>query len=77
MDLAPLSPARAVGEMLENCLSFPKNDDETIQALCSMVETLPAYTLRYGDAAAAARLLMDTHARHGAGSLQESHAATA
>ena len=47
--LIPNSPAPAVGELLENCLSFPKNNDETIQKLCNRVESLPVCSLRYGN----------------------------
>ena len=57
-ELAPISPGQAAGWLLENCLSFPENTDETIQALCAMVERTPVYSLRFGDAAEAATTLM-------------------
>ncbi len=47
--LSKLPPAQAVGQLLENCLSFPVNSDQTIQALCSMVENIEAYTLDFSD----------------------------
>ncbi|MCR9138468.1 MAG: hypothetical protein NXI27_20875 [Alphaproteobacteria bacterium] len=59
--LSPISPAQAVGELLENCLSFPKNDDATIQALCDMVENLPVFSLRFGNIAEAARLVIEAN----------------
>lgn len=59
--LSPISPAQAIGELLENCLSFPKNDDASIQALCDMVADLPLYNLRFGDVTEAADLLIETY----------------
>lgn len=59
--LAPLSPAQALGELLENCLSFVNNDDASIQALCKMVENLPVHRLTFGDASDVAKLLIGTH----------------
>ena len=54
-----VSPARAVGELLENCLSFQNNTDATIEALCALVEELPAYQLHFSDAVEAADVLMN------------------
>ncbi len=56
--LEPMSPARTVGELLENCLSFQNNTDATIEALCALVEGLPAYRLHFSDAAEAADALV-------------------
>jgi len=60
-ELSPLSPAQAVAELLENCLSFTKNDDAAIQRLCALVERLPLWRLRFGDAAAAADVLVEAY----------------
>jgi hypothetical protein len=57
-ELVSISPGQAAGALLENCLSFPENTDETIQALCAMVEHTPAYRLHFCDAAEAATTLM-------------------
>ncbi|MEM6462753.1 MAG: hypothetical protein AAF724_12630 [Pseudomonadota bacterium] len=51
--LRELPPAQAVGQLLENCLSFPLNSDQTIQALCSMVTQKSSYTLDFCDPAEA------------------------
>lgn len=56
--LEPMSPARTVGELLENCLSFQNNSDATIEALCALVEGLPACRLHFSDAAEAADALV-------------------
>ena len=61
-ELRPISPGEAVGKLLENCLSFTKNDDATIQRLCEVVADLPVYTLRFGDVSEAADLLLGTNA---------------
>lgn len=42
-------PAQAVGELLENCLSFQNNTDITVAALCALVENLRAYRLVFSD----------------------------
>lgn len=60
--LSPISPGQAVGELLENCLSFPNNDDKTIQTLCDMVEDMPVHSLHYSNVTEAAQLLIETHA---------------
>ena len=52
--LAPYSPALAVGELLESCLSAARDQDSAIPALCELVERAPAYRLIYVDAKAAA-----------------------
>jgi hypothetical protein len=57
-ELVPISPGQAAGGLLENCLSFPENTDETIQALCALAEHTPVYRLYFGDAAEAAKILM-------------------
>lgn len=56
--LTPVSPAQAVGDLLENCLSFPNNDDASIQALCDTVQDLPTFSLRFGDIAEASKLVV-------------------
>lgn len=56
--LTPISPGQAVSELLENCLSFPNNDDALIQALCDMIEHLPVYNLHFGNVPEAANLLI-------------------
>jgi len=61
-----MSPAQAVGELLENCLSFQNNTDATIQTLCALVENLPAYRLYFSDAGEATEMIMRLQA-----SLQE------
>lgn len=61
--LTPVPPAQAVGQLLENCLSFAKNEDETIYRLCAIVEALPVFGLRFGDAAEAAELLIGARNR--------------
>jgi hypothetical protein len=58
--LVPVTPAQAVGSLLENCLSFAKNEDETIHRLCKVVETLPVYKLHFDDAAEAVDLIADS-----------------
>ncbi len=60
-ELKPLSPGQAVGELLENSLSFTINDDATIQRLCAVVEKLPAYRLTFDDVDDAADLLISSH----------------
>lgn len=65
--LSSIPPAQAVGELLENCLSFPKNDDATIQALCDMVKDLPVYRLRFSNVAEAAGLLISAYTSKGQG----------
>jgi hypothetical protein len=62
-ELLPISRGRAVGKMLENCLSFVNNENSTIQRLCRIVEKTPTHILRFGDAARAAGLLAHTYAR--------------
>lgn len=57
--LERVSPARAVGELLENCLSFQNNTDATIEALCALVEVLPTSRLQFSDPATAADALID------------------
>ena len=61
--LGPLPAARAVSTLLENSLSFPKNTDETIQQMCTMVEATPTYRLSYGDPGNAAEALIEEHKR--------------
>lgn len=58
--LAPISPGHAVGGLLENCLSFPENTDETIQSLCTTAQNLPAYNLSFADPADAVKILIET-----------------
>ncbi len=53
-----IAPAQAVGELLENCLSFQNNTDATIAALCSVVENLRAYRLVFSDAHDAAQTII-------------------
>jgi len=53
-----MSPAQAVGELLENCLSFQNNTDATIETLCALVENLPAYRLHFSDACEAAEMIV-------------------
>jgi hypothetical protein len=55
--LETMPPAQAVGELLENCLSFMNNTDATIEALCALVEVLPAYRLYFSDPVEAADVL--------------------
>ena len=64
-DLLPVSPGHAVGKLLENCLSFAKNEDESIHRLCKTVEKLPVYSLRFGDASEAVDLLIDVQKQEG------------
>ncbi len=52
-------PAQAVGELLENCLSFVNNTDMTVAALCALVENLPAYRLVFSDSRDAAQCIVD------------------
>ncbi len=54
-----ISPAEAVGELLESCLSFTKNEDAAIERLCALVETFPVQRLVFDKAAEAAELLID------------------
>ncbi|WP_421853072.1 hypothetical protein [Oricola sp.] len=68
--LVAMSPAQAVGELLENCLSFQNNTDATVEALCALVENLPAYRLLFSDAAEAGDTIVRLQA-----SLQEEGAA--
>lgn len=60
-ELVPISRGQAVGKLLENCLSFIKNDDVVIRRLCAMVENVPTYSLRFGDAGEAAGLLVHAY----------------
>ena len=60
--LTPVSPANAAGALLENCVSFTKNEDAAIGHMCALMEGLPAYSLNFGDAAEAAELLISTQA---------------
>jgi hypothetical protein len=60
-ELLPVSQGRAVGKLLENCLSFVKNEDDIIRQLCSIVEKLPTYVLRFGNAAEGASLLIQNY----------------
>ncbi len=60
-ELVPISRGQAVGKLLENCLSFVKNDDVVIRRLCTLVENVPTYTLRFADAGEAAGLLIHGH----------------
>lgn len=60
--MSPISPAQAVGKLLENCLSFPKNDDATIQALCDMIKDVPLYGLQFDQVDEAANLLIEAYA---------------
>ncbi len=57
-ELAPVSPGHMVGKLLENSLSFPANEDATIQKMCDAVASLPAYDLFYDRADEAADLLV-------------------
>ena len=56
-ELTLVTPGQAVSALLENCLSFPENTDETIQDLCAMVEEMPTYRLSFTDPADAATAL--------------------
>ncbi|HTV30633.1 MAG TPA: hypothetical protein VMF32_23010 [Xanthobacteraceae bacterium] len=60
-ELIPMSRGQAVGKLLENCLSFVKNDDIVIRRLCAVVGNVPTYSLRFGDAGDAAGLLIHAH----------------
>lgn len=60
-ELQPLRPAEAVGELLENCLSFAKNEDATIRQLCTLVETLPVFRIRFDDFAEATDVLIGAY----------------
>ena len=59
--LIPISAGQAVGKLLQNCLSFVKNDDAIIRRLCAVVENLPTYDLHFGNAAEGACLLIQTY----------------
>jgi hypothetical protein len=54
-----ISPAEAVGEMLESCLSLTKNEDAAVKRLCALVEALPVHRLVFDKAEEAAELLID------------------
>jgi GDP-fucose protein O-fucosyltransferase len=60
-ELSPISHGQALGKLLENCLSFVKNDDVVIHRLCTVVENVPTYNLRFGNAVDAAGLLIHAH----------------
>lgn len=57
-ELAAISPGHMVGKLLENSLSFPANEDATIQKMCDAVASLPAYDLFYDRADEAVEMLM-------------------
>ena len=54
-----ISPAEAVGELLESCLSFTANEDASVQRLCVLVETFPVQRLVFDKATEAADLLIE------------------
>ncbi len=56
-ELTPISAARALAQLIENCLSFVKNEDATISRLGAAVARIPAYELRFGDVVDAAMML--------------------
>jgi hypothetical protein len=60
--LVEVPPAQSVGQLLENCLSFPNNSDETIKSLCELVEDTPVYNMVFSDADNAVALLKDAMA---------------
>lgn len=60
--MTPVSPGACVGKLLENSLSFPRNSDDVIRALCRVVAPIPAFELCFSDPAEASRLLIDTAA---------------
>jgi hypothetical protein len=60
-ELIPISCGQALGKLLENCLSFIKNDDGVIRRLCAVVEDVPTYNLRFGNAGEAAGLLIHAY----------------
>jgi hypothetical protein len=62
-ELSPVSPGQAVARLLENCLSFVKNDDSTIASLCARLAELPAYQLRFDNPRKAAGLLIEAQGR--------------
>ncbi len=57
-ELLDISPAEAVAELLESCLSFAKHEDAAVQRLCTLVEKLPVYRLVFQKADDAAALLI-------------------
>lgn len=63
IELSPVSPGQAVARLLENCLSFVKNDDRTVGELCARAAELPAYELHFADPGQAAELLIKAHTR--------------
>jgi len=60
--LSPVSPARAVAALLENCLNFACDEDSMIRHACALVDAYPVYDLLFSDVADAAESLIDTHA---------------
>jgi hypothetical protein len=56
-ELTPISPARALAQLIENCLSFVKNEDATIARLGAVVTRTPAYELRFGNVVDATAML--------------------
>ena len=60
--LTRVSPAKAAGELIENCLSFRDNDDATIMALCRLVEQLPVHRLHFSDPKEASDILVEAQA---------------
>ena len=58
-ELVEVSPAQSAGKLLENCVSFPINSDETIQYLCSMVEGKKVYNLTFSDPSDAVQAMTD------------------
>ncbi|MEO0544159.1 MAG: hypothetical protein AAFY99_10115 [Pseudomonadota bacterium] len=59
--LSPVSPAQSVGQLLESCLSFHCNPDNTIEALCRSVETLQPHQLVFSDPKEAADAIVEFH----------------
>jgi hypothetical protein len=60
--LTPHSPAAAVAELLEGCLSFVDHREPSLTAMCALVERLPTYRLTYSDGRRAADLVADAYA---------------
>jgi len=62
--LLPGSSAIAVGKILTSCARLPNDRENTVRALCELVQFLPVYQLSFSDGRRARELVNQAHHNH-------------
>jgi len=61
VSLSRCSPGRAALKLLQSCMNFADHGERAVEFVCSLVKTVPAYDLSFGDPYCAAEALAALH----------------